>query len=94
MKAKKRMSTAEFYKLLPKKGWKLEEDVLIRRNGVCPVCAVANRLLHKRKFTTDEVEAAKAIGLPRKIAIRIACAADYHSDKHRSKLEEVCGVKA
>ena len=94
MKAKKRMSMTTFYKLLPKSGWKMKGDGRIRKNDVCPVCAVANKVLHKRKFADNEVAAAKAIGLPRDIAISIAYAADYYLAKHRSKLEKVCGVRA
>ena len=92
MKAKKRMTKTEFYKLLPKKGWKVNGE-LIRRNGVCPICAVANRLLHKRKFTDQEIGASAAIGLPLGITQGIVSAADDSWAKDRTKLLKACGIE-
>ena len=94
MKAKKRMTKTEFYSLIPKTGWRITDgDCEVRRNGVCPVCAVANKLLHKTEFALEFTRAAKAINLPRTVAGHIAHAADWSAAKGRSQLLKACGIK-
>ena len=95
MKARKRMTKTELYNLLPKKGWTVNDGEL-RRKGVCPVCAVANKLLHKtgkKKFTEDFEVAARAINLPYSTAMEIVFAADWLDNAGRCELLQACGLK-
>ena len=95
MKSKRmRMTETEFFKLLPKNGWKIEKAGL-RRNGVCPVCAVANKVLHKKRFTLEYATAAEALNLPESSALLIAAAADdprWMQGRIASRLLKACGV--
>lgn len=65
------------------KGWKIDRYDNIRKgsgpNNICPVCAVANALLGRRKFTQDSNPAGEAIGLDREFSVRIAVAADFRN---------------
>lgn len=99
-KTKKRTtSQKKFFELLSKtRGWKVTDVDQIRTSRknldeTCPVCAVANKILHKAEYDLDHIDAARAIGLDTEFAQKVADAADNRGhDKLRKKLIKTVGI--
>lgn len=79
------MNQKEFWKELSKcRGFEVE-GAYIRKispafyNGICPVCAVANRKRRKTEFDENHLDAAKYLGLNEEFADKIADASDTHT---------------
>lgn len=78
-----RTSQKKFWEVLAAKrgDWRITKDGCIRREvrgscQVCPVCDVANKITGTLRFGSDYIKAAKAIGLEKNFATRMAHAAD------------------
>jgi hypothetical protein len=78
----KTMTEKEFFRLVPKTGWSLNEQGEMRRKikgrkaTFCPITAVAHRKLGEFYPESQYEDAAAAMGLPSMLADYIAGAAD------------------
>ena len=80
------MKIKEFWKMLARtKGWKIDSQGCIRKSttcrdlspdGVCPVCAVANKKVHKSRWDEDADEAADYLSLDQRFVAKVVAAAD------------------
>lgn len=101
------MTEKEFFDELNRiKGFHLTANGLIRRFNpkivgghiACPVCAVANKKLHKNKYMLEAAKAGKYLGLDRALICRIVRCADNwvirssRDDAFRNKLKRACGI--
>lgn len=69
----------EFFTALAKcrNGWKIEDDMWIRRGFYCPVTAVVEEETGETFGAAYYLTAAPTIGLPEELAERLAVAADF-----------------
>lgn len=95
------MTIREFFKELPTKGWTFEGNgIRFKKNGCCPVVAVARRHGFHKIEATDHHAAAVKIGMRIRTANRIATASDTHLNDLvgaaaplRNRLLRVCGLE-
>lgn len=97
------MTAKEFWKELAQtKNWSYTTGITghfitryagqIRNNNrICPICAVANKKLKKRKYLLNAYAAGEYLGLNSRFINKIVCAADQTHDDGptRNKLRQV-----